>query len=323
MSTAREPLDDQKFYRVYPRWLYVEYDSPIGVLRLGQQGSHWAMGLVANDGDHPQMFGDNLGGSIVERLLFATTPLGKGTPLVIALGADLVLTDPTARLIEDGDEALEAVLAALWRTKHAEAGVYGVIRHQTRDEQATGPFTPFSDQLTVGVVDATGKFDAPVPAMPLGRIYGQFEAAWIVGSTDYLRDTYTQQASATAAHTDESIRSFGAAATLGVLRLSGLEEAWRQARDRVRDRLCVLGDANPYDGVTAVHVRSQSPRGPRAVQSSARVDDGARRVRRERSGPRRAGGAGRRLLAVERRRVRRRVRELRARRSDRRNAARF
>ncbi|HEY4122059.1 MAG TPA: hypothetical protein VGM56_29535 [Byssovorax sp.] len=249
VSTAREPLDDQKFYRVYPRWLYLEYESPIGVLRLGQQGSHWAMGLVANDGDHPQMFGDNVGGSIVERLLFATTPLGRGTPLVIALGADLVLTDPTARLIEDGDEALEAVLAALWRTKHAEAGVYGVIRHQTRDEQATGAFTPFTDQLTVGVVDATGKFDAPVPAMPLGRIYGQIEAAWIVGSTDYLRDTYTQQASATGAHTDESVRSFGAAATLGVLRMSGLEEAFGKLVTEV-ELGYASGDADPYDGVT-------------------------------------------------------------------------
>ena len=54
------------------RWLYGEWKSPIGVFRLGQMSNHWGMGLLANDGDHPSLFGDYRGGNLVEQVLFAT-----------------------------------------------------------------------------------------------------------------------------------------------------------------------------------------------------------------------------------------------------------
>ena len=83
---------------MHPRYLYLEYNSPIGLFRVGQQGSHWGMGILANDGDHPTLFGDYQRGALVERVLFATTPMGKGTPLTIALAGDLVFEDNTADL---------------------------------------------------------------------------------------------------------------------------------------------------------------------------------------------------------------------------------
>jgi len=46
------------FNNVQPRWLYAQIDTGIGVLRVGQQPSHWGMGILANDGDHASTFGD-------------------------------------------------------------------------------------------------------------------------------------------------------------------------------------------------------------------------------------------------------------------------
>ena len=74
------------YSNVQPRWLYVEWLTPVGLLRVGQQPSHWGMGIVANDGDHPSLFGDYRYGNIVEQVLFATKPLGEKSPFVVALG---------------------------------------------------------------------------------------------------------------------------------------------------------------------------------------------------------------------------------------------
>ena len=39
-QAARDSLSQAQWYGVYPRYLYLEYRSPIGVFRLGQQGAH-------------------------------------------------------------------------------------------------------------------------------------------------------------------------------------------------------------------------------------------------------------------------------------------
>lgn len=249
VGADRDPLDEQRWYGVSPRYLYLEWNSPIGVFRVGQQGSYWGMGLVANDGDHPSMFGDYRGGSLTERVLFATTPMGKNTPLLLALAGDLVFRDNTASLL-DGDRAFQGVLAAAWRTKPWEIGLYGVVRHQARDSVATTQdLTAFTESLLVGVVDVTAKFNAPIPATQ-AIVYGSLEAATIFGSTSLVRGAYANLLDPTAPREDERIRSYGGAAILGAVRHTG------QGADRYGSLVGEVeygyasGDANPYDGTT-------------------------------------------------------------------------
>src|SRR6185295_4502728 len=66
VDAARDSFAKAKWYEIHPRYLYLEYASPIGVFRLGQQGSHWGMGILANDGDHPSLFGGYRRGALVE-----------------------------------------------------------------------------------------------------------------------------------------------------------------------------------------------------------------------------------------------------------------
>jgi hypothetical protein len=112
VSEARDSYETRRGYDVHPRKLYLEYLTPIGLVRAGHQTSHWGMGLLANDGDHPSLFGDYRRGSIVERVLFATRPLGSGHPFVVALAADFVFEDNTADVVDEGDRAAQAVLAS-------------------------------------------------------------------------------------------------------------------------------------------------------------------------------------------------------------------
>jgi hypothetical protein len=269
VEKVRDAMPVTKWYEIHPRYLYLEYRSPIGILRIGQQGGHWGMGILANDGDHPEMFGDYQRGSISERILFATTPMGKGTPLTIVLAGDLVFEDNTADLFGDdleydlnedgeitsdekgqgGDRAFQGVLAVLWRTKAAELGLYGVIRHQEHDREAVDELTPFVEGLTVGVIDATAKFNLPVRGSN-AFVYGQLEAAMVVGSTTFVRSAYVTTVDPQEEREDEKIKSFGAAAKLGLVHVAG------EGKDRWGDVVAEVeygyatGDANPYDGTT-------------------------------------------------------------------------
>ncbi len=248
VEAASDSLSEQRWSEIHPRWLYLQYDSPIGMFRIGQQGSHWGMGLLANDGDHPTLFGDYQRGSLSERILFATTPFGKGTPLSIAVAGDVIFQDQTADLVQDHDRAFQGVLAVLYKTQPAEVGFYGVIRHQERDHQAVDLFTPYTDSLTVGVLDLAAKFTVPVPGSR-SFAYGQLEGALILGSTSFLRGAYSHPLDPTQKREDELVRSFGAAAMLGAVHVSGGgKDAWGDLVGEVEVGYA-SGDANPDDGV--------------------------------------------------------------------------
>lgn len=260
VDQVRDALNEERFYGVHPRYLYLELAFPIGLLRLGQQGSHWAMGLLANDGDHPTLFGDVQRGSLSERLLFVTTPMGKGTPLVLALAGDLVFEDNTADLLGDdlperpgepasGDRAYQGVLAILWRKPAFELGVYGVLRNQERDRLATGELTPFTEELTAGVIDGAMKFNAPVPGAD-AYVYGQAEGALVFGSTTFLRSSTTTAIDPTADRDPEQIQSYGGALTLGAVHTGGRgDDRWGKVVTEV-ELGYASGDADPYDGTT-------------------------------------------------------------------------
>lgn len=248
VTAARDAYAEARWYEVHPRTLYLEYSAPIGVFRLGQQTSHWGMGLLANDGDHPSLFGDYRRGALVERMIFATTPFGKGTPLFLALGGDLVFQDSTANLL-DGDQAFQAVAAVGYRTKPAELGLYGVVRRQVRDARSVDKYTPFVEGLTVGVLDVAGRFDVPVPGAG-AFAYGAFEIATVIGSTSFIRSAYGSPLDPTAKRDSERIRSFGGAGTLGAVRVVGEgKDRWGQVVGEV-ELGHASGDADPYDGTT-------------------------------------------------------------------------
>ncbi len=247
-SASRDALDAYRWYDVHPRELYVEWRSPIGTFRVGQQSSHWGMGLLANDGNHPQMFGDTRRGSLTERFLYATRPFGKESPFIVVAAGDLVFQDNTATLL-DGDRAAQAVLAALYRTDFAELGLYGVARHQWRHQEAIDQYTPFTEKLTVGVVDVTGKIRGKIPGAD-AYAYGQAEAAAIFGSTSFIRSAYTNALDPTAARANEKISSLGAAATVGFVhtRKHG-DDVWGDIVTELEWGY-TSGDADPYDGST-------------------------------------------------------------------------
>lgn len=86
--------------------IWTEFRVPVGVVRVGRQGSHWGMGLLANEGngfDDP--FGENHYGSTYDRVLFATRPItiaqtimgkkhAKEIPLLAVVAVDRLVEDP-------------------------------------------------------------------------------------------------------------------------------------------------------------------------------------------------------------------------------------
>jgi len=244
VDVARDPLDEIDFYEVYPRKLYFEYLTPVGMVRIGHQTSHWGMGLLANDGDHPTLFGDYRRGSIVERLLFATRPGGADHPLALAIAGDLIFEDGKADLVDDGDRALQAVLALRWTTEPAEAGIYGVYRHQERDSVSINDLTPYTEELDVWVVDLAAKFHVPVVGNE-AFVFGEVEAMYIGGTTTFVRNIELTQLG-----DEEEVQTFGGAAKLGTVHYADDgENRWGDIAIAVEAGYA-SGDADPYDGVT-------------------------------------------------------------------------
>jgi len=132
------PRTDNSFYeRSTVRKLYIEWESPYGVLRVGQMTSQWGLGLVANAGDDAShAFHDPLHADIVDRIIFATSPADQ---FYIALGGDVVFEDDNADII-DGDLAFEGVLSMFYKGTVIDGlydtftGLYAAYRNQTFDD---------------------------------------------------------------------------------------------------------------------------------------------------------------------------------------------
>jgi hypothetical protein len=251
-ATPRDNLDG--YSNLQPRWLYVDWRSPIGLFRVGQQPSHWGMGLLANDGDHPSLFGDYRYGNIVEQVLFATKPLGEKSPFVVALAGNLVFRDNFA-ILTNGDQAFQGILAAFYEQGPDQLGLYGVYRHQTHD-QSSGAYDPYTDALDVGVLDAAGRFARPVDLPDqTAYVFGAFEGALELGSTNEERTIYQPESG-----NQTSIQAYGGAIDAGFVladRDAAVEhggEASDGARPDLWGRFVTQvevgyasGDANPLD----------------------------------------------------------------------------
>ena len=222
------------------RYAYLDWTTPIGLLRVGQVGNNWGMGILANNGDRPMIFGDYRFGSIVERIAFATRPGGKDSPFVIALAGDAVLQDATSKW-SLGDRTYQAVLSAYYEKGNSQLGFFGVRRwHNVREEVADQG----RNKLYVWVADVAGKHTVKVAEDVFA--YGAFEIAHINGKTNAIRST--------AEFNEQDVRSWGGAAMVGVVKRGKLAP-----RDGAPDTYGQLvaqleggyasGDANPYDGV--------------------------------------------------------------------------
>jgi hypothetical protein len=249
---------------VQPRWLYLQYRLPFGLVRIGQQPNHWGMGILANDGDHPQIWGDYRYGSISERVLFATKPGGEDSDFYLAVAGDLVSRDPNARLTR-GDRAFQGVLAAFFERGPNKLGVFSTLRHQENERTSGSPLFSYTDQINAVAVDLHGKLAMPVPGQD-AFFYAEAEGATIVGSTNVLR---TAEQALEGGKTQ--VRSYGGAAIFGVVHRRFATGFYRDGDDAKQTSAEYLGapdergvpygdivaqvelgyasgDADPYDG---------------------------------------------------------------------------
>ena len=231
------PTDlDNSLGVVDPRELYLQWTSKYGQLRVGQMAFGWGLGLVSNDGNNQDRFGDlkfgNDGdGSIVERILFATKPLSgmhtTARDLVVAIGADLVYRDPNASLVE-GDLAGQGILVLRWEPRRSP-GAYlgGYVAYRGQKSADDGDDIRGDDRLNVFVADVAGRGYRYLN--PRLALLGAFEAAVITGRTTFLRGEH-----------DEHRVLQGGVAARGFVGdpsgwLAGLDAGW------------FSGDANPDD----------------------------------------------------------------------------
>lgn len=232
VDTAELPRDEHDAFRaggVDPRWLYVSWRSPIGVVRAGLQPSHWGLGLLANDGDHEVPFGDYRYGNRNIRVLFATRPFGADVPFNVILAGDLVYADPIARLRED-QRAWQAVMAALYGDEDRGVGAYVVYRHQTSDALGGGPIpAQIEERLKVWIVDAFARWDFAEPSG--GKIFAGFEGIYFHGTANLARTTENP---------NQDVRQ-------GLFAMQVGREG--ETVDAVLEGGWSSGDANPDDGV--------------------------------------------------------------------------
>ncbi|RVU44809.1 hypothetical protein EA187_09725 [Lujinxingia sediminis] len=188
------------------RELYLRWDSPVGRVQAGLQTSQWGLGLLANDGDieDETLFGEQVGGDRVARLLFATSPFrgrasrGALDNLFVAVGADAVIRDENAD-INKGDRALQGIASVVWRPAPSEIGVYVALRDQTDRD---------GSELNVAAFDLAGKHQFYTP-----------KGTWrfrIAGEAAYLRGE-TTRADGSDPTSPIQIDALGAAAHLDVL----------------------------------------------------------------------------------------------------------
>ena len=152
-----------------PRHLYLTWRSKYGQLRVGQMGFTWGQGILANDGNNvdrygDMRFGDDGPGDIFERILFATRPFsplgGIGRDFIVAVGADLVFRDERLDLFasKGKDLGVQGIFVFRWQPEGQEdnwLGAYAVYRWQNAADD--GDVYPDDEQMQVGVGDVAGQ----------------------------------------------------------------------------------------------------------------------------------------------------------------------
>jgi hypothetical protein len=200
-----QPPEGHTLRFVDPRHLYLQWTSSIGQLRLGQMGFTWGLGILANDGNNVDRFGDlKFGddgpGDIYERILFGTRPFSSlgpaGRAWVLAIGGDLIYRDEHTELLQDrdrdgrlkvGDLGGQAIFVLRWQPEATPwnwVGAYAVYRTQRNADDRD--VYPNDGRLEVGAGDVAGqgvhwlRDDL--------QLIGGFEGALIGGRTTWARN---------------------------------------------------------------------------------------------------------------------------------------
>ena len=236
------------------------------------------MGILANDGDHPSLFGDYRGGNLVERFLFATTPrartarsrsrsaatsstrIGSRASITAIARSRACSRGSTTSPPRSASSASSAARSATARRRNAAHAVH--------------------EQLTVGVVDVAGHFDAPIPGARRVRLRRRWRSRPSSARPTYVRSDYYEQLepdvaargraasrpTAAPAHDRRRCASPGAAT-----------DRLGRASPRELEVGYASGDANPYDGDRAtLHVRPEPQSRPRPLRRGHALADGAR-----------------------------------------------
>ena len=170
----RNHLDS--FRRYEPRRAVLEWQSPIGLLRIGHTTNTWGYGILANSGELELDFDDARLGDLVERIAFATKPFGARSNLVTALAFDVVYRDSNSSLV-DGDVGLNAIASVFWQQRSAFVGFFGTYRHQ-RDRDG--------DRINAAALDLHARMEHTFPAAPV-RVHAGFEVVTLLGQTNRVR----------------------------------------------------------------------------------------------------------------------------------------
>jgi hypothetical protein len=201
-----DPPQRYGMYIADPRELYVQWTTKYGQLRAGQMAFNWGQGLVANDGNNMDRFGDmKFGddgiGSIQERILFATKPLartgGPGKDLLVAIAADLVYRDPLADLTQ-GDTAGQVIGVVRFEPSSRPGNWIGAYAAYRRQRSASDGDTIAGDnELEVGVMDFAGQGHRQLRGDI--ALLGAFEIAAIVGRATFAKGEFPRHRVAQAA----------------------------------------------------------------------------------------------------------------------------
>ncbi|MEM6294483.1 MAG: hypothetical protein AAGA54_24635, partial [Myxococcota bacterium] len=189
------PPDRADLTIIDPRELYIEARLPFALIRFGQQAFTWGQGMLANDGNNvdrfgDMRFGDDGPGDIYERLLIVTKPFayraGNIKHLAIGVGGDLVFRDERSVLTE-GDITGQALLIVRWQPDDEPStwlGGYAVYRNQTTADD--GDVYANDDDLEVGAFNLAGQGTAWM--RDDFQLIGAFESTLITGRTTIARD---------------------------------------------------------------------------------------------------------------------------------------
>jgi hypothetical protein len=177
---ARETLPGWDLKNAELRQLWLTWRSDWFQLKAGQMGSHWGLGLLANDGrPTPGRLGYQDQGDLSDRVVIATKPFKTLFPkswaaeIVAALGGGVVYRDENTSL-RDGDVGGEALLSVFYPGEQLWVGMY-VAGRFAKDEPGT--------RLDVVALDFYGRYE-PKPGE--SGLVAAVELAYVTGKTDRI-----------------------------------------------------------------------------------------------------------------------------------------
>lgn len=125
-GTGYDPHDSPVTYNL--RRAYLFFFTPFGVFEMGRMPNDWGMGILVNGGDkYDDVFGINRYGDSIDRIIFATKPLGPRSPLIVAAGYDKVSEE---KIYSSGDDADDWLGVIFYDGEKIKTGSYFLARVQ-------------------------------------------------------------------------------------------------------------------------------------------------------------------------------------------------